>query len=93
MSQAKAYKVENRSLPVAVVEAIASFADRNPIVTDKNGEDSGLQPLYETIDPDALDSLFQTSQRGPSTEGKIKFVHCGYEVTVKNSGMILVKES
>ena len=93
MSQAKAYEVENRSLPVAVVEAIASFANRDPTVTDNNGEDTGLQPLYETIDPDALDSLFQTPQGESSADGMIKFDHCGYEITVKSNGIVIVKDA
>ena len=34
------------------------------------------QPLYEVVDPDALDMLFRNG------DGQVRFEYCGYEVTV-----------
>ena len=39
-----------------------------------------MQPLYEVIDPEALDTLFKNG-----VEGEVKFEYAGYEVTVTKS--------
>lgn len=49
------------------------------------------QPLYEVVDPDALDDLFDTNGRGDAT-GRVTFRYEGYEVTVRAHGEILLRE-
>ena len=62
-----------------VVETVAAL---------KNTEPTELQqPLYEVIDPDALDALFtpkrdRTARRG----GEIQFMYCGYSVRITPNG-------
>jgi hypothetical protein len=45
------------------------------------------QPLYDAIDPDALDSLF----RGET--GQISFEYHGYDVTVAHSGTVSLEST
>lgn len=73
-------KSKNRSVSVAVVEAIAAADDRSPME---------VEPLYNTVDPEALNALFDGKAR---SGGTVEFVHCGYEVTVESSGNIMVSE-
>lgn len=44
------------------------------------------EPLYETIDPDALDTLFQTEH------GRVTFPYLDYEITVEGTGHINVQD-
>ncbi|ADB63027.1 hypothetical protein Htur_4206 (plasmid) [Haloterrigena turkmenica DSM 5511] len=90
MSAAIEYKAENPRLSVKVVEAIAAYADQSPVVVSEDGTD-GIAPLYQTIDPDALDALFQNTA-GEEPIGTVEFVHCGYKVTVESTGEITVTE-
>lgn len=53
----------------AVLEAVSSASD-TPAVD--------LPPLYDAVDPDALNSLFSA----PGTSGEISFRYAGYTVTV-----------
>lgn len=53
-----------------------------------------LRPLYDVVDPDALDRLFRTGSDGdPLTTGRARFPYGGYEVTVRASGEIEIAES
>ncbi|WP_049923199.1 HalOD1 output domain-containing protein [Halopiger djelfimassiliensis] len=62
------------SVSIAVVTAIA--ARRNVAPTE-------LPPLYEWIDPDALDALFEPSRtRGPR-RGRLEFHYDGHDVVVE----------
>lgn len=53
----------NEPLSVALVRSIAELADRDV---------SSLPPLYESIDPDALERLFEPTATGPRA-GSIEF--------------------
>lgn len=66
---------EDESVNTAIVEAIAAVSD-SP-VTD-------VPPLYEVIDPDALESLFTTRQAGAFLA--IRFN--GYLVYVRANGRV-----
>lgn len=62
-----------------VIETVAALKDTEPTELD--------QPLYEAIDPDALDSLFtpkrdRTARRG----GEVQFMYCGCSVIVTPNG-------
>jgi hypothetical protein len=67
----------------AVVEAVAEAEGVDPM---------GLHTtLYEVIDPDALDALFQSSSAdvaGP----RIEFTYHGYVVTVTGDGVAVTGE-
>jgi hypothetical protein len=47
------------------------------------------EPLYEAIDPDALDALFEGHN---SSNGVVTFSYCGYDVTVTVNGHVTLEE-
>ncbi len=69
-------------LSTTVISAVADSAGVQPLE---------LPPLYETIDPDTLDSLFRPSTGdGPD---HISFTHVGYAVTVYGDGTVVVEDA
>jgi len=67
---------------IAVVSAVADVTGTDP---------SELDPLYETIDPDALNSLFRGSQGdGPNSRGQVSFSVAGCDVVVHGSHKVVV---
>lgn len=44
-----------------------------------------LPPLFDTLDPDALDTLVREMD-----EGQVSFVYAGYDITVDSRGAIAV---
>ena len=47
-------------------------------------------PLYEVIDPEALDSLFHPGASSNTSNGTIRFSYSGYRVTVQSTGHISI---
>ena len=48
-----------------------------------------LDPLYDVIDPEALETLFAPKASGsPRPVGKVSFRYMGYRVTVSSNGAI-----
>ncbi|RKD95781.1 HalOD1 output domain-containing protein [Halopiger aswanensis] len=45
-------------------------------------EPTALPPLYEWIDPDALDSLFEPTRRGGPRGGRVSFVYDEHDIVV-----------
>lgn len=64
---------------VEVVEKVAEGEDVDPLEL--------TPPLYEVIDPDALENLFANGQ----ALGKVIFNYNGYEVSVFPDGYVSVK--
>lgn len=62
-----------------VVETVAKAEDVDPLEL--------TPPLYEVIDPDALESLFANNR----VLGKVIFNYAGYEVSVFSDGDVSVK--
>lgn len=60
----------------AVLAAVADCADVDP---------TRLPPLYDTIDPDALDAIFRGGR-----PGRVTFEYAGYEVTVCGRDQVTV---
>lgn len=74
---------DERPVSVAVVEAVADAEGVDPV---------GLEtPLYEAVDPDALEALVGASGHG-GFEGYVSFVYCGYDVTVDPRGGVTLRE-
>jgi hypothetical protein len=74
---------ERESVSARVVQNIA---DREGVASTEIDP-----PLFETIDPDALDALFApTSRSSARLNGSVVLQYCGYEVTVKAHGRILI---
>ncbi|WP_433634804.1 HalOD1 output domain-containing protein [Halomicrococcus sp. NG-SE-24] len=59
------------------------------VAAQKNVDSTSLEPLYEAIDPDALEDLFAPHFDGTSrTTGRVVFAYSGYRVTVTSDGDI-----
>lgn len=65
---------EDTPLSLAVIECVSEADDDDP-------EDR--PPLYEAIDPEALNKLFQ-GRNG----GEITFTYLDYEITVNNNAVV-----
>ena len=73
----------DESLSVSVVEAVASAKGVDPLDL--------REPLYETVDPDALDRLFALDSFGsPRTDGTVTMWLGGCRVEVESTGLIRV---
>lgn len=68
----------NDSLSLSVIEAIADATDTDPVE---------LEPLYNVVDPEALDQLFQGTT--PAT-ARVQFSYGEHTVEVRSDGTILV---
>ena len=67
----------------AVVETVAVASDREP---------AGIEPLYEVIDPDALDALIRSNGDEPAGDGiTATFEFGGQSVTVHGGGSVVVR--
>lgn len=67
------------STPVhAIVTAVADATDTDP---------QDLPPLYDVVDPDALNSLFA---RPATTVRRVRLEYAGHEVVVRGSGEVHV---
>ncbi|MFW6382637.1 MAG: HalOD1 output domain-containing protein [Haloferacaceae archaeon] len=66
------------TVSVRVVEAVASATGRDELT---------LPPLYDAVDPDALDTLTEGTR-----DVEISFVYAGYEVTVGSDGEVTLEE-
>lgn len=60
----------------AVVATVADRAGRDPV---------SLPPLYDEIDPDALDAIFREGR-----PGRVSFRYAGYEITVCGRDQVTV---
>ncbi|WP_049971489.1 HalOD1 output domain-containing protein [Haladaptatus cibarius] len=76
--------ITNGHVSEAVVQAISQVNGVDPLELDS--------PLYDTIDPDALDRLFQpTPTTKRDIESKISFTVAGCEVTITDNRVVAAK--
>lgn len=66
---------------MAVVHGVAAVLETDP---------HALDPLAETVDPDALNRLVQSWMEGGEETASATFGYCGCSVTVYGSGEILI---
>ena len=64
-----------------VVTAVAAATGIDPLE---------LEPLYYVVDPDALNSLFDSSRTYSSTPKEFRFTMAGCEVVVRDQGEVTV---
>ena len=73
----------SRPPSTAVIETVAVARDCEP---------AGLEPLYEVVDPDALDTLVRSSRDGPVADGTtVTFEVADMSVTVHGGGTVVVR--
>ncbi|RBI58777.1 hypothetical protein DMJ13_25880 [halophilic archaeon] len=59
------------------------------VAAQKGVNPTTLDPLYEVINPEALENLFAPQFDGTSrTDGRVEFAYSGYRVTVTSDGDI-----
>jgi len=75
-------RADGTGLSVAVIQALAEARSV--------GIDEIEQPLYDVVDPDALDRLFTERSRA-DVVGRVVFEIDAYEVTVHSDNDILVR--
>jgi hypothetical protein len=77
------YNWSSTTPSAAVVETIAVALDKDPVE---------MNPLYDYIDPDALDELVEASSSDPTgRDTSVSFVVDGNRVTVSGSGEVAVR--
>lgn len=78
-----AYDWSKTEPSAVVIEMIAIACDRDP---------TALDPLYDSIDPDALDAFFRSSSDKPAERSAtVSFVHAGHDVVVRGDGSVVVR--
>ena len=75
--------VEKRSVSQAVIETVA----------EAEGVDTEdlTPPLYDVVNPDALEQLFSATSTAGRTEGKVVFSYRTHEITVTADGLVRVE--
>ncbi|NGM70023.1 hypothetical protein G6M89_13580 [Natronolimnobius sp. AArcel1] len=61
-------------LSVAVITAVADRQERDPI---------DLPPLYDAINPDALDAVFESTRANGERRGHLSFTYAGHEIYIE----------
>lgn len=75
--------VRNRSASTAVIETVAAREGVDP--TELN------VPLYETINPDALDQFVRhASEAGGETAVQLELTYYGYELVITADGSVRI---
>lgn len=84
MSQVETAIGEHASVSQSVVEAVAEAKGAAP--------ENLTPPLYDVIDPDALDQLFTATTTAGRMDGRVVFDYDGYEIVVSGDGYVAVHE-
>lgn len=62
-------------------------------VEDRESVSEGeLPPLYDSIEPDALEELVDHTKKTPGAELEVRFTYVGYTIVVRDSGGITLEE-
>jgi hypothetical protein len=75
------YEWSSTDPATAVIEAVSAVVDRDP---------TEIEPLYGTIDPDALNSAIRSGADAATT---VSFPFAGRRVTVHGTGEIAVRSA
>jgi hypothetical protein len=68
------------SVSLSVVEAVAEAEGVAP--------EALTPPLYEAIDPDALERVFAATSTSARMDGQVTFSYNGYAITVQGDGSV-----
>jgi hypothetical protein len=78
----------DEDVSVGVVKAVAAVTGFAPAVSAGDDATPVLEPLATSIDPDALDRLFEPTTDGT---GELSFKYHGQRVTVDATGVVTVE--
>lgn len=84
----------DESLSEGVIQAVSAVSNADPVANTRSESEAGraLEPLYSILDPEALDSVFRSTDSGESRScGRVTFSYHGCDVTVREGGGISVK--
>ncbi len=87
--------VDNQPLSKAVIKAVAAEQGLRPFPSRglRKGDNwDGIESLSETIDPEALDALFETCEDGNDSSVIVEFVYSGYNVIIEDRDKITITE-
>ncbi|WP_121820877.1 HalOD1 output domain-containing protein [Halostella salina] len=74
----------------AVIEAVTTVSDYEPVGVA--GEDSrALSPLYDFVDPDALNALLGQTPDASKGADRLRFDYGEFAVTVESTGSVRVR--
>ena len=80
---------EDTSLSFEVIRAVAEREGVDPI----DIEPPEYEPLYDVLNPEALDALFAPRESGePRGAGRIEFTYCGYDIVVDSDGTVELQD-
>lgn len=83
------YRIGSDEPPsLAVVRAVAAATGRDQVDSDAGAD--ALAPLAETIDPEALDALFESRRDRPGAAPLVEFGYCDRHVTVSGGESVCV---
>lgn len=95
-SEVLAYEIEpDEPLCNAVVTAVGEATDRKIVgdgVADNWGTGEALDPLYDVVDPDALESLFASEKPRREGDVSVSFSYHDCRVIVHSYGIIRIRE-
>lgn len=74
----------DNSVSETILDAVAKYAAVSR---------ESLPPMNESINTDALDSLFETGSGSTTTPGCVTFSYYEYTVVVQSTGQIFLRES
>ena len=70
---------EEDVVPLTVVEAVAAVTEQDP---------TEMTPISEAVETDALDALFESTNRSPRTSGAVEFEYASCLVRVSAAGKV-----
>jgi len=75
----------SRSIPQYSSEVVSAVAAHEGV------DETELPPLYDVIDPDALDALLSSVQTGGSDQASVDFEYAGYRVVVFEDRTVVIE--
>lgn len=73
---------EGGSVSEKVIDAVAEAEGIDPIEV--------TPPLYEVVDPEALDQIFDPTAGSGPLNGNVSFSYSGHDITVGENGEVMV---
>lgn len=74
---------EHQTATLAVIDAVAAASGTDP---------TELPPLYDAINPDALNALFESQGKRDRADLRVEFSYNGFNVIVEGDLQVTVRE-